>query len=226
MADRGVQLAVSGETDFILRGFIDGSFLYKSLIRASSNGGIKKQICGVGLLHFPMLPKIIGISDPGVTVAPDIKQKIEIIKNCVELFNRLGYQYPKVGILCARQELEDDLESISDAAKIREAFEKSELPGCNLVDGLSLSDFFLGEGGYLRSFDEIDYNLIPDILLLHNIEIGNIFVKIFTIAARDFFSGARMYGFVMGAGITTIIPSRADTHKSILTDIALGVLIS
>jgi len=31
---------------------------------------------------------------------------------------------------------------------------------------------------------------------------------------------------VLGAGIPTVIPSRADTHKTIITDIALGVLIS
>jgi hypothetical protein len=30
----------------------------------------------------------------------------------------------------------------------------------------------------------------------------------------------------VGAGIPTVIPSRADTHKTIITDIALGVLIS
>jgi phosphate butyryltransferase len=226
IAERGVQLAVTGETDFILRGYIDGPPLYRSLIRASSKGGLKKQICVVALMKFPVLPKLIGLTDTGITVAPDFGAKMEIIRHAVDLFSRLGYQSPQVGIMAARRGLNDEIDSVLDAGRIREAFAGGHLPGCCLVDGLSLSDFFLGKEGFLEGLDEVGYHRIPDILVVHNLEFGNIFVKIDSLAERDFFSGVRRHGIIMGAGIPTVIPSRADTHKTIITDIALGVLIS
>lgn len=226
IADRGVQLATMGETDFILRGYIDSPPFYRSLIRAASKRGLKGKISGVAPMQFPLLPKLIALTDTGLNVAPDVEAKIEIIKNAVALFSRLGYEKPQVGIIAARRGLNDELDSVSDAVKIREAFAKGEFPECCIVEGLSLSDFFLGEDGFLEGLDDIDYSRIPDILLAHNLEFGNIFAKIDSIAERDFFSGVTRIGIIMGAGIPTVIPSRSDTHRMILTDIALGVLIS
>lgn len=226
IAERGVQLAAEGETDFVLRGYIDGPPLYRALIRSAAKGSPKKQVCVVALMQFPVLPKLIGLTDTGITVAPDFGAKMEIIRHAVTLFSRLGYPSPRVGIIAARRGLDEELTSISDAAMIRETIATGDIPGCRLADGLSLSDFFLGEEGFLEGLDQVDYERIPDILLVHNLEFGNIFVKIDSIAEKDFFSGVRRHGIIVGAGIPTVIPSRADTHKTIITDIALGVLIS
>ncbi|MGV8058712.1 MAG: phosphate acyltransferase [Smithellaceae bacterium] len=226
IVEKGVHLVTTGETDFVLRGYIDSPAFYRSLISAASKRGPKGQICAVAMMQFPLLPKIIALTDTGMAVAPDAEAKMEIIKNTVDLFFHLGYESPQVGIIAARRELNDQLNSVSDAVKIREAFARGELPECRIVEGLSLSDFLFGAEGFLEDFDDIDYSRIPDILLVHNLEFGNIFGKINNIAERDFFSGVRRQGVIMGAGIPTVISSRADTHKSILTDIALGVLIS
>lgn len=222
IADRGVSLFETGETQFILRGYIDGPPLYRSLIKYSH----KKQISACALMKFPGLPKLIGLTDTGLAVAPDFKAKIEIIKNALELFYKLGCESPTVGIIAAQRELHSNLRSVSDAVRIKDAFEKGDLSGCRIVTGLSISDFLLGGKGSLEEFNEIDYSQIPDILLVHNLESGNIFVKIESIAEKDFFSGIRRHGIILGSGIPTVVPSRSDSHETIITDIALGVLIS
>jgi len=43
IADRGVRLAAMGETHFVLRGYIDGPPLYRSLIRTSAKGENKRR---------------------------------------------------------------------------------------------------------------------------------------------------------------------------------------
>jgi len=226
VADYGVRLAATGETDFVLRGYIYGPPLYRALIRSTSDRECKRQISAVCLLEFPVLQKFIAITDPGLAVAPDFAAKMEIIKNAVNLLSRLGYESPQVGIITARSGLDDDLRSLSDAKSIREAFERGELPGCYLAEGLTLSDFLLGKDGFLESFDRVDYSRMPDILLVHNLEFGNIFVKVDSLAERDFFSGVRRHSFIVGTGIPVVAPSRSDTHKTIITEIALGVLVS
>ncbi|MBP8985251.1 MAG: hypothetical protein KBG12_05815 [Syntrophobacterales bacterium] len=226
VADCGVRLAATGETDFVLRGYIYGPPFYSALIKSTSDREGKRQISAVCLLEFAVLPKFIAITDPGLAVAPDFAAKMEIIKNAVNLLSRLGYESPQVGIIAAQRGLNDDLVSVSDANRIREAFEQGELPGCSLAEGLTISDFLLGEDGFLESFDRVDYSRMPDILLVHNLEFGNIFVKVDSLAERDFFSGVRRHSFIVGAGIPIVAPSRSDTHETIITEIALGVLIS
>lgn len=226
IAERGVRLAADGETDFILRAYIGGPPLYRSLIRASSKGGVKRQICVLGLIQFPVLPKLIGFADIGITVNPGFGAKMEILKDAVGMFSRLGYESPQVGLLAARRGVNDNLDSIADAARIREAFAKGELPACSLVEGSSLSDFLLGPEGFIESIDRIDYSRIPDIMIIADLDFGNILAKIESIAERDFASGVRRHAFILGTGMPIVIPSRSDTHKTIITDIALGVLIS
>lgn len=225
-ADLGVRLAAMGETNFVLRGHIDGKYLYRALIRVSSQRGSKRQICVVALIQFPGSTKFIGITDTGITVAPDVRAKVEIIGNAVELYSKFGHECPRVGIIAADRGLNDELDSALDSLRIREDFSKRNLPDCRLVQGSSLSDFLLGKGCFFAGFGELDYSLIPDILLVHKLEFGNIFVKIDSIAENDFFSGVRRHAVIMGAGIPVVLPSRSDTHGSIITEIALGVLIS
>lgn len=225
-ADKGVQLVESGETNFILRGYIDGPYLYRALIGAASKRGFRRCVSGVALMQFPVLPKLIAVTDAGLTVAPDFRDKMDIIEDAVDLFSRFGYESPQVGIIAARRGLNDELGSVSDAVRIREAFERGELAGCRLVEGLSLSDFLLGREGFLEGFEEIDYSRIPDIIIAPNLEYGNIFCKIDNIAANDFFSGIRRHVIIVGGGIPAVVPSRSDSHKTIISDIALGVLSS
>ncbi len=226
IANKGVGLVSAGESDFIMRGHIDGHYVYRALIRHSPDSGEKRQICVVALMQMPLLPKFIGLTDPGITVAPDFDAKIKIIQNAVNLFSHLGYENPRVGILTAQRGFNDELDSITDAIKIKNAVSRGELTGCIIEEGFCLSDFFLGKNGFLENHGEIDYSLIPDILLVHNIEFGNIFSKIDSMATIDYFPQWERHGIVVGADAPAIIPSRADKHDAIVTIIALGVLVS
>lgn len=230
IADKGVSLVSAGDAHLILRGQIEGHFLYRALIRSSRVSDARIQICMVALFQMPVLPKLIGIGDPAINVAPDFHVKVEIIRNTVYLFSRLGYDNPRVGILTAERGLNAELDSVTDAVKIKEALASGELTGCSIADGLSLSDFFLGKDGFLGSLEEIDSSLIPDIFLVHNIEFGNMFGKMFgkvdNLSPKDYLPGSRGHGIIMSADIPTVVPSRADRHDTIITDIALGVLIA
>jgi len=226
IADKGVRLVSEGKSDLILRGHIDGHYVYRALIRHSAQTGARRQICVVALMQMPVLPKFIGLVDPGITVAPDFHAKMAIIQNAVDLFSHLGYENPRVGILTAHRRLNAELDSVLDAMKIRDAQSRGELTGCIIEEGLSLSDFFLGKSGFLENHGDIDFSFIPDILLAHNIEFANIFSKLDSMSTIDYFPRWERHGIVTGADAPAIIPSRADKHDAIVTIIALGVLIS
>jgi len=226
IAERGVDLVSAGDAHMVLRARIDGSFMYRAAIKSARDTGMKRQISAAGLLEFPFLPKIIGLTDTGINVAPGYEEKIEIIRNAVELFCHLGHEKPKVGILSGARGLNERLRSAEDAIKIREAILKDGSINCSIAEGSCLSDFLLEKDNSLESMEEVDYDRIPDFFLVHNIELGNIFVKIDNISKIDLFTGFRRHGVLLGAGIPTVIAARSDTHDTIITDIALGTLIS
>ena len=225
IAYKAVQLVSSGDAQLVLRGHIDGYFMFRSLIRSASMSGIKRRISVVALFQLPLLPRFVGMTDPGVTMAPDFQEKIEIIQNAVDIFSHLGYDTPRIGILTAGRGLNTNLDSVTDAIKIRDTLSRGELTGCTIEDGLCLSDFFLGKDGFLESHEVIDLSLIPDILLVHNLEIANMFSKIDTLPL-NYFSGWARHGILMSGGIPVTIPSRSDRHDTIITAIALGVCIA
>lgn len=177
-------------------------------------------------MQFPLLPKLIAFADIGITVDPDFRAKMEIIRSAVGMFSRLGYESPQVGLVTARRGLNESLNSIADAERIRQAHARGELPPCSIVEGLSFSDFLLGPEGFFEGPGSIDYSRVPDIMIISDLDFGNIIAKIETIAERDFSSGIRRHAFILGTGLPFVIPSRSDTHRTIITDIALGVLIS
>lgn len=223
MAYIAVCLVSSGDAHMILRGHIDGHYLFRALIKSP---GVKRRISVVALIQLPALPKLIGMTDPGINIAPRASEKIVLIQNAVDLFSRLGHDNPRVGILTAGRGMNTDLDSVADAMEIKNALSRGELTGCTIDEGLCLSDFILGKEGILENHDEIDLSLIPDILLAHNLEFANIFSKIDSLSEKDYFRGFIRHGVIMGAGMPVTIPSRADMHDTIITDIALGVLLA
>jgi len=74
-------------------------------------------------------------------------------QNAADLFSRLGYESPQVGIIAARRGLNDDLDSVSDAISLKKPSRKENLPDVVLLMDFSLSDFFLGTEGFLEGFD-------------------------------------------------------------------------
>ncbi len=223
MAHTGVRLVLSGDAHVVLRGHIDGHYLFRALIKSL---GVKKQISVVALLQISALQKLIGMTDPGINIAPGHREKIALIQNAVALFTRLGYDNPRVGILTAGRGLNTKLDSVADAMEINNALSRGELTGCAIDEGLCLSDFLLGKEGFLESSEKINFSMTPDILLAHNLEFANIFSKIDALSPQHYFAGFRRHGIIVGAGIPISIPSRSDRHDTIITDIALGVLLA
>jgi phosphate butyryltransferase len=74
------------------------------------------------------------ITDDGMTLAPDLKNKIELINNAVEVAHALGNPNPKVAVLSATEFVVPSLQSTLDAAALSKMNERGQIKGC-VVDG-------------------------------------------------------------------------------------------
>ncbi len=206
-ADLCVEMVIEGKADFLIKGNVTTTYLYRSLLRANSR--ITPSLVPSTLCFHQIAPvdHLFVITDPGVNIAPDLDTKLKVIKNALEVLRSLGYRSPRVMILSGARAIDPDLPSLRDALAIREIAEEGELGECRFFDGHSFADLPQGE--------------FPDLLIVPQIEAGNIIVK-----AIDHLGMGVRQCVTVGGGIVALTPSRSDGFEVRLLNIALGVLIA
>ncbi|HYG67762.1 MAG TPA: phosphate acyltransferase, partial [Anaeromyxobacteraceae bacterium] len=116
-ARRAVALVRSGEAAVLMKGRLaTGALLHAALDREH---GLRtgRLLSDVAILDHPRAPapRLLGITDGGVNVAPTLAQKREILLNAVAVFRALGVERPKVAPLCAAETPTDAMPATRDA---------------------------------------------------------------------------------------------------------------
>jgi phosphate butyryltransferase len=221
-----IQMAISlireGKGDLILKGGVDTGTLMKALLQEEAGirtGRLLSDVC-IMEVRTDKETRLIMVSDGGLTLAPDLKEKQELIKNAVEVAHAMGNENPKVALLSAIEFVNPNLQSTVDAAILAKMSDRGQIKGC-IVDGpLALDNAISAEAAAEKGLKSpVAGN--ADILILPSIEAANIFVKGVT-----YYSGFRRAHVIMGAKIPILIPSRADRSDTKMLSIALGVIMS
>ena len=153
-----------------------------------------------------------------MNIDPDLNTKKQIIQNAVKLARALDIDEPKVAVLCAKEKVNPKMPDTVDAKELEEMNKKGEIKDC-IVGGPFAFDNAISEEA--AKHKGIDHPVAgkADILLVPDIEAGNIFYKSMT-----FFAKAQSAGLVLGAKAPIVLTSRADSDITKLNSIALGVL--
>ncbi len=219
-ARKAVELVRGGEAAVLLKGRMKtGDLLHAVLDRAA---GLRagRLLSDVLVAEHPLseTPRLVGVTDGGVNVAPTRAQKKEILENAVALFRRLGYASPKVACLCAVETVSEAMPHTKDAQALAEMNIAGEIAGCTVSGPLAL-DNALYE--YAARAKGIDHPVAgrADVLLVPTIETGNALGKAFTYLAK-----APVAHVIVGAKAPVLIPSRVERAEDKLCSIALGVL--
>jgi phosphate butyryltransferase len=162
----------------------------------------------------------LGITDGGLNILPDLTQKKQIIDNGVKVFHQLGYKKPKVGILAAVEKVNDSMPATVDAQKLTEMNKRGEIKGCEVYGPLALDIAASPEAAKRKKvFHPVAGQV--QIIVVPNIESGNIFAKSFS-----YYLKVPVGHVVMGAKIPILIPSRSETENDKINSIALGVIVA
>lgn len=215
-----VRLVRDGEADFIMKGMLATSDILKAVLNKET--GIK----GSGLLSHVMIydvaayHKLIFLTDGGMVPYPELKDKIGIIQNSVKVAHMLGIETPKVAPVCAVEVVNPSMQATIDASVLSAMNKRGQIKGC-IIDGpLGLDNAVSKEAARHKGIvSEVAGD--ADILLVPNIEAGNLMGK-----AMTYFAGAESAGVIVGAKCPVVLVSRADSSKSKLYSIALGSIVS
>ena len=215
-------LIKDGEAHVILKGKVDTTTLMKGILSKEAGLRTGRLLSDVFAFEYPEKKsesKFILMSDGGVVLNPTLEQKVEIIRNAVEVAKKLGIEVPKVALLSATELVIDELKSTTDAVKIKQMNRSGEITGC-VIDGPLALDLAISEESAIEKGVKSDVAGKADILIVPNIESGNILGKSLT-----YFAGYKIGHVIIGAKAPVLIPSRSDKMEAKLNSIALGVLM-
>src|ERR1041385_3567397 len=217
-----IELVRDGRGDILMKGGIDTSTMMKSVLQESAGIRTGRLLTDIFVMEFPSRPgnKFIMITDGGMTLLPDLKNKVELINNAVEVAHALGNPKPRVAVLSATEFIVPGLQSTLDAAALSKMNERGQIRGC-IVDGPFALDNAISPEASAEKQINSPVAGCAEILIAANIESANSLAK-----STTFFAGLRLAHVIVGGRVPVLIPSRADKSDAKLLSMALGVLMS
>lgn len=210
-----VALAKEGRGDLILKGKTDTSVLLKAVLDKEKGLRISDVISDVLAYEHPSGLKLM--SDGGINILPELAEKIAIIKNSVAVAHALGNPNPKVALLSAVEAVNPKMPSTIDAALISKMNERGQIGGCIIEGPLAFDNAVDIAAAKIKGITSV-VGGEADILIVPNIEAGNIFGKLLT-----YYCNYRVAHVVMGTKVPILIPSRADEAETKMLCMAMGL---
>lgn len=221
-AEEAVRLVRTGGADALMKGNVSTSkFLHAAL---SAAGGLRtgRLLSDVAVYEDARRRdgQLVLVSDGGINISPKIKQKLQIIRNAVEVAHRLGMANPKVALLSGSERVHPDFQSTIDAVALVKMCQYGEIENC-VVDGPFGLDNAIDTASARAKGIESPVGGQAEILIVPNLETGNIFCK-----GLQYYADKTLVHVAVGAKVPILIDSRTAPSEAKLGSIALAVLMS
>lgn len=217
-AKTAVELVSSKRADMVMKGLIDTATFLKAVLDKEKGLRTGKVLSHVAVFDVPALKRIILVTDAAMNIAPDLMTKKQIIENAVSVARGIGIETPKVAVVAAVEVVNPDMQPTLDAAVLSKMNDRGQIKGC-IVDGPFAIDNAISEEAAAHKGIKSPVAGKADIILVPNIETGNVMYKTLT-----YTSNAKNGGIIAGAAAPVILTSRSDSHESKLYSIALASL--
>jgi phosphotransacetylase len=219
-AVRAVEMARKGEVQMLMKGSLHTDELMGAVV--SREGGLRtgRRISHVFALDVPSYHKTLFVTDAAVNIQPDLETKISILQNAIDMMVTLEVENPKVAILSAVESVNPAIPSTLDAAALCKMVDRGQITGA-IVDGpLAFDNAISSDAARIKKIQSPVAG-DPDLLMVPNLEAGNILFK-----ELQYLAGALAAGVVVGAKVPIVLTSRADGELARMASCALGVLLA
>ncbi len=214
------KLASEKKVDIIIKGHIHTDVFMHQLIAKENGLRTNRYVSHVFLMEIGTYKKLILITDAAVNISPNITEKAQILQNAIDLAIMLGIKCPKAAMLSAVETVNPKISSTLDAAIISKMADRGQIVG-GLVDGPLAFDTVISEDSVIEKGIKSDVAGDADIIVVPNIESGNILFK-----DLEYLAGAKVAGVVVGLAVPIVLTSRSDNVESRLYSAAFASIVS
>jgi phosphate butyryltransferase len=217
-ARRAVSLVSSGEADILMKGLVDTSIILKAVLDKEIGLRTNNILSHAAVFTLDKYHKFLVVTDAAMNIAPNSLEKKNILENSLHLCRSLGIETPKVAVVCAKEKVSDKMQATVDAQTLVQMYKDGEITGC-IVEGPFGLDNAISKEAAITKGVKGEVAGDADILLMPNIEAGNVLYKSLT-----YFSNSESAGIILGARAPIVLTSRADSDSSKLNSIALSII--
>jgi phosphate acetyltransferase len=217
-AARAVELVRQGKAEVLMKGSLHTDELLGAVVARDTGLRTGRRLSHVFIMDVPTYHKVLIVTDAAINIAPTLEDKVDICQNAIDLVISLGLARPKVAILAAVETVNSKMPATLDAAALCKMAERGQITGA-IIDGpLAFDNAISAEAAKIKGIQS-EVAGDPDILLVPDLEAGNILAK-----QLSFLANADSAGLVLGARVPIILTSRADSIRSKVASCAVAVL--
>lgn len=215
-----VKLVSSGNADMLMKGLIDTATFLRNVLNKEVGLRTGKVMSHVSVFEIEGWDRLFFITDVAFNTYPELKDKITIINNAVSVAHACGIEKPKVGVVCPVEVVNSNMPSTVDAALLAKMSDRGQFKGC-VVDGPFALDNAISMEAAQHKGVKGEVAGQADILMMPNIETGNVMYKTLT-----YFAPVKNGCLLVGTSAPAILTSRADTFETKVNSIALAALVA
>jgi len=217
-AAKAVELVRLGRAELLMKGSLHTDELMSEVVKRDTGLRTARRISHVFMMDVPTYHKVFAITDAAINIFPTLEDKADIVQNAIDFFVALGRERPKVAILSAVETVNPKIPSTIEAAALCKMAERGQIRGGILDGPLAFDNAISAEAARIKKIDSPVAG-DPDIVLVPDLEAGNMLAKNLT-----FLSRADAAGVVLGARVPIILTSRADNQRTRLASCGVAAL--
>lgn len=203
------KLVRKGEADIPMKGLMQTSTFMRAVLDKELGFVPEKGLLSQAtVLEYKQADRMMIISDCAVNISPNYEEKIKILKNAVLLARKLHNEKPLVAVVTPVEVVNPAIASTIDAAMLSKASERGQIGKC-IVDGpLGLDNAVSLEAARHKGIESPVAGR-ADILIMPDLNTGNVFTKSLT-----YFGRQKSAGCLCGTTSPVVMTSRSDTPEN------------
>lgn len=217
-AAHSVALVNDGTAKAVMKGHLHTDELLKPALDKVKGLRTGRRFTHVFVMDVPGTSHPLIVTDAAINIAPDLKTKVDITQNAIDVALSIGIKEPKVGVLSAVETVNPDIPSSLDAALLSKMSERGQIKG-GLVDGPLAMDNAVNIAAARTKGIVSKVAGRADVLVAPNLDAANMLAK-----QLVYISHAEAAGLVLGARVPIILNSRSDDDMARLASCAVAVL--
>ena len=218
-AAQAVALVREGRAEALMKGSLHTDEIMGAVVARETGLRTSRRISHCFVMDVPDHDEPLIVTDAAVNIAPDLKVKVDIIQNAIDLAHALTKNEVRVAILSAMETVNPDVPSTIEAAALCKMADRGQITGA-IVDGpLALDNAISPEAAKIKKIDSPVAGR-ANVLVVPDLEAGNMLAK-----SLSFLADADAAGIVLGAKVPIILTSRADEEMARLASCAVAQLL-
>jgi phosphate acetyltransferase len=215
---KAVALARAGDANALMKGSQHTDELMGAVVPREADMRTSKRMSHVFWFDLPAYHKPLMITDAVVNITPALKDKVAILENAIDFAHAIKIVEPKIAMLSAVEFVNPHIPSSVDAGEIAKLAKAGQFKGA-MVDGPFGFDNAISKAAATTKGVTSPVAGDPDILLVPNLDVGNILYKSFI-----YIGGGECAGVILGARVPVILTSRSDSRRARIASCALAQL--